>query len=507
MPAELDPFISRLISRPEWLPTWSNQPWAAIADAGDPAHRRALERWGAVRDHVDPAAYAGIAILLIEAFDDDRALLAFAEATDREAFFEAILPYAPIMAPGGRGSRSVGKLFLTRLLHSLGDGVLRTDIIDAIRHLRIDDRGEVYLVTRRALASELNGTPAQDAAERYADLVLIAAAEATPDRPEVMRTVMSYWGADEPLDDVPTAETQGIEAPASWLATCALIRRSRRAADAERLIELAHDTDFWRSTAKEGPGALDASAYVDGLEHSVADSAEDRLLEIAKADLPVSSRAVAAIARRRARMAGAPPIAQPRVDAVTAALLEAGLLEQEPGPRGAEIIREHATATDSPLDLAALVLGVSGRAITFDLAAGAGPLAPLVTRSLAAIALATGSRRIPFDIDDHEELGAGVEARNVDTGVRVVFQGSRMGAAEFDALVPDDVDSDGRGLQRIRIDADHVTYAYVDPSAWGQFIDWAATTPLPDPAPVPPRRSAQPGGEIGGLLGRLFGRG
>ncbi|MGO2110887.1 MAG: hypothetical protein ACTH31_04675, partial [Pseudoclavibacter sp.] len=209
MATELDPFIERLIRRPEWLPTWSTHPWAAIADAGDAAHRLALERWNAVRDQADTAAYAGIAVLLVEAFDDDRALMNFAETTARESFFEALLPYSPILTPGGRAARALGKLFLTRLLHALGDGMLRTEIIDAIAHLRIDDRGEVYLVTRRALASELRGSPAQDEAERYADRVLIAAAEATPDRPEVLQTVLSYWGADEPLDDVPTAELEG----------------------------------------------------------------------------------------------------------------------------------------------------------------------------------------------------------------------------------------------------------------------------------------------------------
>ena len=503
MPTELDPFIARLVSRPEWLPTWSNEVWAAIADAGDAAHRRALDRWHAVRERGDATAYGAVAVLLAEAFDDDRALLAFAESTDRATLFEAVLPFAHVMTPEGRCARTLGKLFLTRMLHALGEGRLRTEIIDAIAHLRIDDHGEVYLTTRRALARELAGTPLEDAGERYADRVLVAAARATPNRPEVLRTVLSYWGAAEPLDDVPTAEPRGDEPPASWFATCELIAGVRRGDDAERLVTLAHDTEFWREGA---PAA--GRAYVDGLERSAAASAEDRLLEVAKADVPASGHAVRAIARRRTRMAGAPSIVQPRIEAVTGELIAAGVIPAPAGPRGTRVVHEAAATGDSALDLAALVLGVSGRAVTFELAAGERPLAEHVRRALAAVAAASGLARVPYELDDHSDIGAGVDVRHLESGVRVAFSDGRMSAAAFDALVPDGHDDEGRALQRIRIDADHVTYALVDPAAWSAYLDWAAATPLPEPSPVPARRAsaAERGEQLGGMLGRLFGR-
>lgn len=506
MPAELDPFIARLITKPEWLPTWSNHPWAAIADAGEPAQRRALERWNAVREQGDIEAYAGVAVLLAEAFDDDRALLGLAQAVTREELFESLLPYAHIMTPGLRCARSLEKLFLTRLLHELSSGRLRTDIVDAIRHMRIDDHGDAYLPTRRALATELNDTPVQDQAERFADRLLITAATATPNRPDVLRTVLSYWGEAEPLDDVATAEPIGDEAPASWAATCALIGGIRRASDAEKLIELAHNTDFWRDASGTGSAARDANEYVDALEASTADSAEDRLIEIAKADVSASGRAVASIASRRTRIAGLPPIAQPRADAVASELASAGALTAMPGKRGTQIIHRHASMADSPLDLAALVLGASGSALTFDLPAEKTPLVEHVTRSLKAIALATGHRSMPYTIEDHERIGAGVEVRN-QSGIRAVFTDGRMGAPEFDALVPDDTDDQGRSLQRIRIDTDHVTYAVIDPAAWSSYLDWAASTPLPESSPVPARKSVSHDRPEGGFLGRLFGRG
>lgn len=504
MAPELDPFIARLVGTPEWLPTWSGDAWAAIADAGEPAHRRALDRWNAVREQGDAAAYGAIAVLLAECFDDDRGLLAFAESVDRETLLEAVLPFTPIMTPGGHCARSVERLILTRMVDEVSRGTMRSELTDAVAHLRIDDHGEVYLPMRRTLVTELSGTPEAHAAERYADRLLVAAATATPNQPDVVQTVLSYWGADEPLDNVPTAEPLGDEAPASWMATCAVIGGTRRTDTAEQLIELAHETDFWRSSGTADAATHDARAYVEGLALSPADIAEDCLLEVAKADVSVSGQAVSAIARRRARIAGVPPITRPRLDAVTQALVDTKCIDAPPGPRGDKLASDVATTADSPLDLAALVLGAAGRAIRFDLAAGAHPMAGHVRRSLAAVALAAGHRRLPYAVDEsHGE----VEVTNTETYVRTSFRGGRIGAAEFDALVPDGQDDAGRALQRIRIDAVHVTYAMVDPAAWSTYLDWAASTSLPDPSPVPPRRSAQPRGELGGFLGRLFGRG
>lgn len=501
MPAELDPFIARLLARPEWLPTWTTGPWAAIADAGEPAHRKALDRWNAVRDGDDTRAYAAVAVVLAECFDDERALLGLAERIDRAEMMEAVLPFARIMTPRGRCARTLERLFLSRLLHEVGEASLRDDLVAALEHLEVDDGSDVYLPMRRALVRDLAGTPLESAAERYADRLLVTACRAAPDRDDVRQTVLSYWGQAAPLDSVPTAEHAPDEAPASWLATCALIGRLRRAEHAEQLIALAHDTDFWR----EGR-AGDAEAYVDALERSTASDAEDRLLEIAKADVPASGRAVSAIARRRTRMAEAPTIVAPRIEAVTSELIAAGALSAAPGPRGAALLDETARTSDTTLDLAARVLEASGRAVAFDLDAGSQPLAAHVRGALEAVTLAVGERRFGYVIDDHED--AGVEVRRELTGERAVFAGDRMGAGALDALVPDGADEGGRELRRIRIDPEHVTYAMLKPDAWSAYLDWAATSPLPEPSPVPARRAApaSSGPALGGFLGRLLGR-
>lgn len=515
MSAELDPLIARAAERPEWLPNWMRGGWAALTDAGDPAHRIALDRWNRVRDIADQPAYAAIAVLLAEAFDDDRALRSFAETTPRAEAAELLAPLAPVMTPGGGAARLIERLLLWRLTDQAGDGRLRHDLLVALGHLRTDDDGDVYLTMRRAIAGKLAGSEVEQEAERFSDRVLVTAARATPDSPDVLRTVLSYWGEAEPLDTVPTAEPDDDAAPASWHATCALIGGVRRRSDAERLVELAHDTEFW----KEGP-PRDALAYVAGLERSAAPSADDKLLDVARGGLPASGEAVAALARRRVRLAGATPILLPRIAAVTTALRDAEVLDSAPGPAGSALLvsslepgstrlPEGVVAADSALDLAAKVLGASGLAVTVPLSATDAALPEFARRSLSAIALLAGAKRSPFDIDDHTDIGAGVDATNRESGVRASFTEGTVSAAAFDALVPDARDDLGRELQRIRIDDRSVTYARVEPAAWSTFLDWAAATELPDPAPVPPRRDAPTpadGSGIGGLLGRLFGR-
>lgn len=324
---------------------------AIAADGGDPAYRAALTRWNKLRDGQNRDAIAGISLLLAEAFDDHRAV-DYAAREWPEPFPEEFA-WRVFLRPA---SEPVRRAFAPKILEGLRewfivheDGDLPLELARAARTLRADDSGEVYLQLRRDIVEETAATiPARG--EKVADELLIAAAAATPDRAEVRRCVLSYWGQEEPIDDVPTSEPVEGQQPASWSATCALIRRSSDAAFADRVIKIAHThEDAWRATG------FDAENYVRALEESVGNSADAKLLELARAQVPISGNAVRALAARRRRLAGVRPPLLKRLELVLQGMHVSGLMAQYdelPGPLARKVLAEQLDESMDALSIA-----------------------------------------------------------------------------------------------------------------------------------------------------------
>lgn len=369
---------------------------AVLADAGDPAYRAALDRWNALRGGDDRDAHAAIAMVLADAFDDRRALEGIA-AEWPEAFPDQFV-WRTFLAPATDPLRETFGPKVVDGLRTWARDALRAtsderdaaggdaedaaapgpdvaeppadaadaadatapadlpaDLARAARTLRWPEGGDVYLPLRPLLLARA-GAERADEAERVADDLLVASAAANPDHDLTRRAVLSYWGQERPIDAVPTAEPAPGEAPASWHATCELIARTREARFADRVIEIAHThTDAW-----QGPG-FDGESYVRALERSAGTTADDHLLEIAKADVPASGLAVRALADRRRRLAGAEPAYAALVDAIIGGMRETGVLTGPVGPRTRLALAERRRDGEAPMAIAEEIAALHGR--------------------------------------------------------------------------------------------------------------------------------------------------
>lgn len=505
MAGELHPDIARLLVRAHLLPVDEPGPWAAISDAGDTAYRAALRRWAELREAPPGIPYAGIATVLGRCFGDDRALVTLLSTDDERAEREAsaeqptalelVQPWTAGFAGHSPGSGLLASVLGASILELLGSGELPLTSLEALHQVRAEPRQGYFLELRRQVHPAHRDTVRQDEAERFTDIALQAAAAASPNDPRVLQTVLSYWGEAQPLDDVPTADPDPGEAPASWYATCSLIAALRRTQSAEQLVGLAHESDFWRESRRAG------DAYVTALESSTAPSAEERLFDISRSETAVAGSAVAAIAARRVRLAGATPILLPRILAVHEALQASGVIDRTPGPRTVQLLTRQATTSDTALDLAVATLTAFGRASTLSALATSG-LHALVQQALDALTLIDREPGARYRLVDAG--GAAIEASRTGRGgtSTVYLSVSTPLPAALEELVEHARDAgDNRRLRRIRQSRrGTISYAWIDPDTWSEFLDWIAATPLPDPAPVPPPRVRGQG-----LLGRLFG--
>lgn len=330
---------------------------AVIADAGEAGYRDALARWNTLRFGTDRVAHAAIAYILAEAFEDNRGLDEIADSWD------GIIPDEIAMrAMIGEPSTRLTAAFGPKIVHALRERLESSDSTSlpeeaarAARLLHPDDGGRVYLALRRKVVADVSPNET-DAAERVADDLLIAAAAGSPDRSEVRRTVLAYWGEEPPLDAVPTAEPAPGESPAAWDATCELIARSQQPSFADRVIEIAFaDHDAWN-----GHGS-DAELLVRALGKSSGSTADARLLEIAKAQVPMSGLAVRTLAERRRRLAGAEPEMMARLKAIIVGMREHGVLDATPGPKTRLALAKDRSAEESPNKVATVVAEALGR--------------------------------------------------------------------------------------------------------------------------------------------------
>lgn len=350
------PYWEQLLEHPDRIDPASGA-MQVLADAGDAAYRAALQRWNLLRHSDDRDAHAGIALVLADAFDDYRAVDEIA-ATWPETFPEQFAWRTFVAPPSEPVRAAFGPKAIAELRTWMESGTA-ADLPDsaarAARTLRADDEGEVYLPARRLLI-ERTADSDPNAGERVADELLIAAAAATPEHDEVRRAVLSYWGQEQPVDAVPTAEPGPGESPASWTATCELIARSTDAAFADRVIAIAatHE-DAWR-----GAG-FDAETYVRALEQSAGDTADETLLDVAKAQVPASGLAVRSLAARRRPLAGAEPPLAARLDAIVAGMRESGILDAPLGKRTRLALAERRTEDENPQAVAIEVAEALGR--------------------------------------------------------------------------------------------------------------------------------------------------
>ena len=300
---------------------------ALVADGAEKAYRALLDKWVRMRDSGKRDLVAGLALMLAHSFDDHRAVEYIAQ--NWSAPFPDEFAWRCYLQPA---SEPVRRAFSPKVIEELRTWLvahdadsLPLDLARSARTLRADDRGAVYLQLRRDL-TEAAPQPNDPAVERVTDELLVAAASATPDRPDVRNTVLSYWGLEQPLDAVPTGEPQPGEQPASWTATCELIHRTRDAAFADRVIEVAHGhREGWTSSS------MAAEQYLRALEATVGNTAETHLLEIARAEVPASGLAVQLLAARRRRLAGVRPPLLKRVELVLDGMHVSGLLARYEG--------------------------------------------------------------------------------------------------------------------------------------------------------------------------------
>lgn len=350
------PRWKQLLSRPGRVDP-SGVDIAVISDAGDAGYRATLKRWNKLRFETDRDNHASIAYILSEAFEDNRGLEEIAESWP-EVFPEEIAWRTMGSEPSPLLRRAFGPKVLGELrswLESNGHGPLPKQAAHAARLLHPDDKGKIYLELRRALVT--NAEPEElDAAERIADDLLIAVAKASPDRSEVRTTVLAYWGEAQPLDDVPTAEPDPGESPAAWDATCALVARSTQAAFADRVIEIVFaDDESWN-----GPGS-DAETLVRALGDSVGNTADAKLLDIAKAKVPMSGLAIRTLAARRRRLAKAQPEMLARLNAIIVGMREHDVLNVTPGPNTRHALALERTAGEDPQKAAIAIAHALGR--------------------------------------------------------------------------------------------------------------------------------------------------
>ncbi|MGO1545606.1 MAG: hypothetical protein ACTHXA_14830 [Gulosibacter sp.] len=350
------PRWKQLLNRPEQIDP-SGVDIAIIADAGDVAYRTALSKWNKLRHGTDRDAHAGIAYVLADAFDDHRGLEEI--ATEWPEIFPEEFAWRTMVAEPTKPLREIfgpkSLAVLKRWLEANNGQPLPKEAARTARALHPDDRGQIYLPLRRELIN--NAEPEElDAAERIADDLLIAAAAATPDRTEVRRTVLSYWGQEPPLDDVPTAEPDPGEVPAAWDATCAMIANSQHSTFADRVIAIvADDEESWN-----GPGS-DAESFVRALGKSAGSTADAKLLEIAKAQVPMSGLAVRTLAERRRRIARAEPEMGARLKAIIIGMREHEVLIETPGAATRLALAKQRKADEDPKKVAAIVAEAMGR--------------------------------------------------------------------------------------------------------------------------------------------------
>ncbi|SJM66693.1 hypothetical protein [Gulosibacter sp. 10] len=330
---------------------------AIVTDGGDEAYRAALGRWNRLRHQDDRDAHAGIAYILAEAFDDLRGLQELASEWP-ETLPEELSWRLAVAGP----SQAIREVFGPKVLAPLRDW-LDASMGEEVPHeeariartLFPDDDGEVYLPLRRVLM-EVVDIDDPGPAERVADDLLVAAASATPDSQDVQRTVLAYWGEEPPLDEVPTADPLPGEPPASWYATCELIARSRRPEFADRVIEVAtRDEEAWN-----GPGS-DAETLVLALGESAGGTADAKLLEIAKARVPMSGTAVRTLADRRRRLSGSAPEMTKHMVALVKGMIEHGILEQMPGKHTLLALARQRRADEDPMTAATAIADALGR--------------------------------------------------------------------------------------------------------------------------------------------------
>lgn len=333
-----------------------------IADGGDAAYRAALTRWNRIRDTDARDAGAGLAVILGDAFDDARALEYIAAEWD-EVFPEELAWRCALRTPSRALRRAIGAKALAALREWLESGTAEELPAEAARACRIlapDDHGEVYLQARRLLIERAQqhivrtGSGDTDAAERVADDLLVAAAKATPDSPEVQQTLLSYWGEAQPLDVVPTAEPAAGAMPASWHANCEVLAGTSSQSAAERFADLIGDIE------EVELGGSEAGDYLHALSQSEFADADARLLEFAKSENPAAGTAVRELAARRRRMAGGHPAFLDRVNALIDGLLKHGLLTETPGARAREALAEQRNDDESPLAAAAVIADAFG---------------------------------------------------------------------------------------------------------------------------------------------------
>lgn len=333
-----------------------------IADGGDGAYRAALSRLNRIRDTDARDANAGLAVILGDAFDDGRALEYIAAEWD-EVFPEELAWRCAVRTP----SRELTRVFGARALQALrmwaedGDGQsLPADAARACRILAPNDSGETYLSTRRLLLERTQevviraGAGDTHAAELIADDLLVAAAKATPDLPPVQQTLLSYWGEAQPLDTVPTAQTDPGTMPASWHASCELLAGTSSQAAAERFADLVGDIEEVEA------GGSEAAEYLNALSRSDYVDADARLLEFAKSENPAAGVAVRELAARRRRIAGGHPEYHDRVNALIDGLREHELLPEVPGTRTREALAKQRSTDESLLSASVSIADAFG---------------------------------------------------------------------------------------------------------------------------------------------------
>lgn len=335
-----------------------------IADAGETAYRAALTKWNKVRDTDARDTVAGLAVILGDAFDDDRALARIATEW-ADVFPEEIAWRCALREPSKALKRVFGAKALAAIDSWIEEGSaaeLPDDAARACRILAPNDRGETYLVARRALLERtqeaiIRGDAGDtDAAERVADDLLVAAAIATPDSQAVQQTLLSYWGEAQPLDMVPTAQPHPGAMPASWYASCELLARTSSLPVAERFADLIGDMQEVET------GGTEATDYLAALSKSEFVDADARLLEFAKSENPAAGTAVRELAARRRRIARSEPAYLTRVNAIIEGLREHGLLAEIPGVRTRTALAEARDPEESPLAVAAAIADAYGTA-------------------------------------------------------------------------------------------------------------------------------------------------